>query len=190
MQSQLSRIITHFEEGIIGLLLAAMTLVYFGQVVARYVFNSGGVWVVELTTYLFAWMVLFGASYGVKIGSHIGVDILTRHFPPLMAKISAVIVCLLGISYCVLMFIGSWEYVGLIYDLEIEAEDLPIQQWVAYSILPISMVLIAFRFTEIIVNILRGKEVHMLADEVKEALEDHKKAALLDAAKNNKGETV
>ena len=156
----------------IGILLAAMTAIYFGQVVARYVFDSGGVWVVELTTYLFAWMVLFGASYGVKIGAHIGVDILTRHFPPLMAKVMVVVVCLLSITYCTLIFIGSWEYVTLIYELEIEAEDLPIMQWVVYSILPISMVLIGFRFLQIIYKVFTGQEVHMLADEVQEALEN------------------
>ncbi len=50
------------EEVFIGLLLATMTLVTFSQVVARYVFNAGAVWALELTTYLFAWLVLFGVS--------------------------------------------------------------------------------------------------------------------------------
>ena len=44
-----------------------MTLVTFSQVVARYVFNTGVVWALELTVYLFAWLVLLGMSYGVKV---------------------------------------------------------------------------------------------------------------------------
>ena len=66
------------EEGLIALLLAVMTLITFIQVVARYVFNTGFVWALELTTFLFAWLVLLGISYGVQVGAHIGVDALVR----------------------------------------------------------------------------------------------------------------
>jgi TRAP-type C4-dicarboxylate transport system permease small subunit len=59
----LGRIVSRLEEGAIALLLAAMALVTFSQVVARYVFNTGAVWALELTQYLFAWLVLFGMSY-------------------------------------------------------------------------------------------------------------------------------
>jgi C4-dicarboxylate transporter DctQ subunit len=37
-------------------------------VVARYGFNSGWTGALEFTRILFAWMILFGMSYGVKIG--------------------------------------------------------------------------------------------------------------------------
>ncbi|MDY6994354.1 MAG: TRAP transporter small permease subunit, partial [Pseudomonadota bacterium] len=56
------------EESIIALLLATMTLMTFTQVIARYFFNTGFVWALELTTYLFAWLVLLGMSYGVRVG--------------------------------------------------------------------------------------------------------------------------
>src|SRR3546814_10591963 len=70
----LSRIVNRLEEGLIALLLGGMAMITFCQVVARYLFNSGAVWALELTTYLFAWLVLIGASYGVKISAHLGVD--------------------------------------------------------------------------------------------------------------------
>ena len=75
------RIVNALEEGIIALLFAAMTLVTFTQVVARYVFNSGMVWALELAQYLFAWLVLLGMSYGVKVHAHLGVDAFVRLFP-------------------------------------------------------------------------------------------------------------
>src|SRR3546814_6374077 len=77
----LSRIVNRLEEGFIALFLGGMVLITFSQVVARYVFNSGAVWALELTTYLFAWLVLIGASYGVKIGAHLGVDAFVKMFP-------------------------------------------------------------------------------------------------------------
>src|SRR3546814_1697988 len=48
----LSRIVNRLEEGLIALLLGGMAMITFCQVVARYLFNSGAVWALELTTYL------------------------------------------------------------------------------------------------------------------------------------------
>jgi len=52
-----------------ALLLAAMTLVTFVQVILRYVFNAGFVWVLALTIFLVAWLVLFGMSCGASKAS-------------------------------------------------------------------------------------------------------------------------
>ncbi len=140
------------EEYLIALLLAAMTLITFSQVIARYFFNSGAVWALELTTYLFAWLVLFGMSYGVRVGGHIGVDVVTRLLSKKWQRIFAIIAALLSMLYCLLIFIGGLEYVYKFYELGIEAEDLPIKQWIIYSILPIGFMLLFFRFVELIVK--------------------------------------
>ena len=68
------RWLEHLEEGLIALLMAAMTLTAFSQVVARYVFNYSFVWALELNTVFFAWLIFLGMSYGVRVGSHIGID--------------------------------------------------------------------------------------------------------------------
>ena len=70
--------IDRFEEGAIALMLGLMTLITFANVVARYVFQSNLLWALEMTVFIFAWLVLFGASYGVKKTTHIGVDVLTN----------------------------------------------------------------------------------------------------------------
>jgi C4-dicarboxylate transporter DctQ subunit len=67
------RILNSLEESIIALLLASMTLLVFVEVVMRFGFGVGVMWAQELTLHLSAWMVLFGVSYGIKVGSHIGV---------------------------------------------------------------------------------------------------------------------
>ncbi len=81
-----SNLINHLEEWLITLLLVSMTLLTFSQVVARYVFNSGAVWVLEATTYLFAWLVLLGASYIIKCGAHIAVDSVVDLFSKKIKK--------------------------------------------------------------------------------------------------------
>jgi hypothetical protein len=47
---------------IIAMLLGLMTVVTFANVVARYAFNSNILWALELTSFLFAWLVLLGRS--------------------------------------------------------------------------------------------------------------------------------
>ena len=49
--------------------LAAMTLLTFVQVVLRYVFAGGFVWSLEVTQYLFAWLVLIGIMGWVLVAS-------------------------------------------------------------------------------------------------------------------------
>jgi C4-dicarboxylate transporter, DctQ subunit len=170
----LTQIINRLEEGFIAFLLAAMTLITFYQVIARYFFNDSAVWVLELTTYLFAWLVLFGMSYGVRVGAHIGVDAVTRLLPSKGQRILAIITALLCMTYCILLFIGGINYVGIMYDLGIESEDLPIKQWMPYSILPIGLALLFFRFAQVIFNLTKGAEIQMLADEAQNAISEHK----------------
>lgn len=169
----LVRILNRMEEGFIALLLAAMTLVTFSQVVARYVFNTGAVWALELTTYLFAWLVLFGMSYGVKVGAHIGIDAFIKLLSPRVRRVAGAIATLLCMAYCVILFVGAWDYISKIYMLGIESEDLPIPQWIPYIILPFGLALLFFRFAQVFIKFLRGREVHILADEAAEALAQH-----------------
>jgi len=78
MNEQFLKLLHRVEEGFLAFLLAGMTIVTFSQVVARYIFNTGAIWALELTTFLFAWLVILGISYGVRIHSHIGVDAFVK----------------------------------------------------------------------------------------------------------------
>ncbi|MBG0775526.1 MAG: TRAP transporter small permease [Desulfovibrionaceae bacterium] len=163
--------INKLEEGIISLLLASMTLLVFVEVVLRFGFNTGLLWAQELTLHLSAWMVLFGASYGIKVGSHIGVDAFVRILPKKAARAVSLAACLLGLAYCGLFVKGSWVYLAKMYKIGIDLEDLPIPKWVAHSILLIGFVLIAIRLVQLFIAILQGRaEGFQLMDEAKESM--------------------
>src|SRR3546814_5816859 len=102
----LSRSVDLLEGGLIALLLGGMAMITFCQVVARYLFNSGAVWALELTTYLFAWLVLIGASYGVKISAHLGVDAFVKLFPARHQRYLILLAALLCCVYAAIMQIG------------------------------------------------------------------------------------
>ena len=170
--SPLGRLVNELEEGIIALLFAAMTLVTFSQVVARYVFNTGAVWALELTVYLFAWLVLFGMSYGVKVHAHLGVDAFVKLFPGRVQRIFGLLTVAAALIYGTILLIGSWQYVWKLFRIGIESEDLPIPQWVPMAILPIGVALLMFRFAQVGVRIWRGEQQTLLADEAQHTIDD------------------
>jgi len=170
----LGRVVNALEEGAIALLFAAMTLVTFSQVVARYVFNSGMVWAVELTQYLFAWLVLFGMSYGVKVHAHLGVDAFVRLFAERPRRIMGLIAVAAGLIYATILLVGSWQYVGKLYKVGIESEDLPIPQWLPMIILPVGAGLLFFRLAQVGWRIwTRRQSGLLLGDEAADSLRQH-----------------
>ncbi len=167
------RILNNMEEGFIALLLVGMTLLTFGEVIDRFVFNHGVLWVEELTLHVSAWLVLFGTSWALREGAHIGVDAFVKLFPNSIQRVFGVIAALLAIVYCGLLIYGSWIYLSKLVQIGIEMEDLPIPKWIAHSILVSGLLLLALRLMQLLWNILTGKEIGFRhGNEAKEVLEE------------------
>jgi C4-dicarboxylate transporter DctQ subunit len=165
------KIFDRLEEWILALLLAAMTLLTFMQVVLRYVFNTGFGWEFELTTVIFAIMIFLGISYVARIGGHIGVDALVKIMPANMRRFTSIIAVLMCMLYACMVIYGSYIYVSKMRMIGVELEDLPIPIWMARAILPIGYTLLLLRFGQILWNLLSGKSDSMhLADEAADAL--------------------
>ncbi|MFV2092862.1 MAG: TRAP transporter small permease [Hyphomicrobiales bacterium] len=169
-QGTFAKFIDEFEETLIALFLGLMTAITFANVVARYVFNSNILWAVEATVFLFAWLVLLGASYGVKHSLHIGIDVIVRLFSPGIQKIITLVAVGACLLFAVLMLKGSWEYwfpfVGKRAFLETNDVPMPdflqffatwlndgeryekIPRFIPYFVLPISMAMLTWRFVQ------------------------------------------
>ena len=109
-QSLLGRIVNEIEETAIAVILGLMTILTFINVVLRYGFNTGIIWGLEAVTFLFAWLVLFGVSYAVKITAHLGVDAVINLFSPPIRRVFALFAGGICIAYAALVFKGAWDY--------------------------------------------------------------------------------
>jgi len=157
----------------IALILGVMTVLTFIQVVLRYVFNTGLDWQLESNYYFFAWLVMIGISYCVRVRAHIGVDAAVRLLPPGPRRAVGVLVLLLALTYTLLMMYGSFEYLYRIYIINVEAEDIPIATWKLSVCLPLGFVFLFIRLLEMGWRIFTGQSPgYELADEAKEAIED------------------
>ncbi len=102
--------IDRIEETLIATILGIMTLLTFANVIARYVFNSNILWALELTVFLFGWLVLLGAPYAVKKGTHLGVDAVINILSKPMRRIFALMAVAVCIVFSFLLLKGAWDY--------------------------------------------------------------------------------
>ena len=68
-------------EFLVVAMLLAMVVMVFGNVVARYVFNTGIVLSEEMSRYCFIWLTYLGAMVAMREGGHLGMDSLVKVLP-------------------------------------------------------------------------------------------------------------
>ena len=135
-RSAIGRVVNDIEETLIAVILGSMTLVTFANVVARYVFNDNILWALETTVFLFAWLVLIGASYCVKTRAHLGVDVLINIVSPGVRRafaLAAVAACLL---FSVLLLVGAWNFWAPFAALPMLDGTLKDQAWYEVNDIP------------------------------------------------------
>ncbi|WP_298560172.1 TRAP transporter small permease [uncultured Aliiroseovarius sp.] len=208
--------VDRIEETLIATLLGLMTAITFANVIARFGFNSNILWALELTVFLFGWLVLLGASYAVKKHSHLGVDAIVNMVPPAVARVLGLIAAAACVLFSIFMVKGAYDYWAVFADLPptsgrwfptgfeekfrsqsfYEVQDVPmirlfafledlinygesyekLPKVVPYIVLPISMILLLFRFLQASLAIWSGKTDRLVAsheveDEIKEVRE-------------------
>jgi C4-dicarboxylate transporter DctQ subunit len=205
--SRIGRVTDAFEETLIAFFLGAMTLLTFANVISRYVFNDNILWALELTVFMFAWMVLVGASYGVKKHFHIGVDVVINMVPEKHRKLFAILSVLSCLTFSVLLFIGSWNYwyPFVTERAWYETDDIPMPEmlqfladwlnegeryekmprFIPYMALPIGMALLTFRFAQAAYQIFSGKLDRLIAGHEAEEDLEALKAEMQDNAFDN-----
>lgn len=173
-------IIDSIEESFIAITLGLMTLVTFANVIARYVFNSNILWGLEVTVFLFAWLVLIGASYGVKRNFHIGVDVVVNMLPPQAKKFVTLFAGACCVLFAALLLIGAWNYWSPFIGERAfyETEDVPVPffltwmkdvfndgeayeklpRFIPYFALPLGMALLLFRFCQATWRVLNDQQ--------------------------------
>lgn len=150
--------IDKIEETVIAVLLGLMTLVTFANVIARFFFNSNILWALELTVFMFAWLVLLGASYAVKKHSHLGVDAIVNLLGPAARRVLALIAVAACLLFSLLMLKGAYDYWAVFADLPPTSGrwfptglDFKARSQSFYEVQDVPMVG-AFRFLEDLIN--------------------------------------
>lgn len=178
------RAVARAEEGLLVLVITAIMLVSFGQVVARYGFNTGWAAALEFNTVAFSWLILLGMSYGIRTNLHLGVDIIIKAVPRRLTKSLALFGAACCLLYGLILLDSTWlallgidarggaiEYWSKMYKVGIGAEELRypqflqdtfglqprVHRWLVLIILPISLALLVYRSLQALIDIARDR---------------------------------
>jgi TRAP-type C4-dicarboxylate transport system permease small subunit len=96
-------------EYLMALALAIMVALVFGNVLMRYLFNSGFAAAEELARLMFVWLIFLGAILALRHHGHLGVEMLQAKLPRPLRRACAVLSHFL-ILYGLWLFLqGSWS---------------------------------------------------------------------------------
>jgi TRAP-type C4-dicarboxylate transport system permease small subunit len=96
-------------EAVLAALLLGMVVMVFGNVVLRYVFNSGIMVSEELSRIFFVWLTFIGAILAMHEGSHLGMDNLVSKLSR-RGKLVCLTLCQgLILLCCAMLFWGTWR---------------------------------------------------------------------------------
>ncbi len=194
-QGRFGKLVDGIEETFIAIALGLMTVITFANVVARYAFNSNILWALEVTVNLFAWLVLVGASYGVKKTFHIGVDVVINMMPPPLKKLMALLAVACCVAFSLLLLKGAWDYWYPFATKQVwlETNDIPmpdilrfiepllnegeayekLPRFIPYFALPLGMFLLTVRFLIAGWQVLTNQRDSVIAaHEVEEMIEE------------------
>ena len=134
-------------------IFAFITLAVCAEVLLRYGFNSPIPWVVEISEYSLLWITFLGASWVLRNGGHVRVDILLQFLSPAALRICGLISSGSGVLVSLVLVVfganatwtamarGSFRPTGI---------DIP--TWIVVVVIPVGGLLLFFRFLRMFVE--------------------------------------
>jgi TRAP-type C4-dicarboxylate transport system permease small subunit len=104
-------------EVVIAACLALMVLLVFGNVMLRYVFNSGISVSEEMSRWLFVWLTFLGGIVALREHAHLGTEILVAKLNATGKKICLLMAYALMLMICWMFFSGALEQTKINWDV-------------------------------------------------------------------------
>ncbi len=137
-----------------SVLLAAMVVTIFYQVVSRYIFNFSLVWAEELARGCFIWMVFMGLSYVERNDEPIKITILRDLMPCRVQSLMNQISMILSLVFCLICTFYGFERVAFLAESKQIAPGLQINMVWFYLAIPVGFLLTSIAYIiKIIVQI-------------------------------------
>jgi C4-dicarboxylate transporter DctQ subunit len=133
------------EKFLIVVMLSAMILLAFLQIVLRNAFSTGISWGDPLVRYLVLWVGFIGASLATKEEKHITIEVFSRWFSANSAFCLKLLSHLISAVICALLAVAGWTFVQNEAQMG-EVAMLRIPIWIPQMIIPITFALMTLRF--------------------------------------------
>jgi len=143
------------EEYLLVSSMVVSVCVVFLQVVMRYVFQNSLTWSEELARYIFLWQCWIGASYAVKKGNHIRVEILPNQFVGKKKVIFEVVISLIWFSFTLFLAYTGTRITTHVFKSGQLSPAMRIPMGYAYASVPVGCFLMLIHLVEDLAGLFR-----------------------------------
>jgi TRAP-type C4-dicarboxylate transport system permease small subunit len=152
------------EDGFLCVLLLALVMLAFAQILLRNLFGIGLIWADPLLRQIVLWVAMIGAGIATRQYRHIHVNIIIRFLPSRVKAGVQALTDLFAAVICGLLVYSTWSLVMDEYQYHVEGNLVGgIPMWVAQAILPFAFTLISLRFLRFsilsFVCMIQGRDV-------------------------------
>ena len=133
------------EQVLIVIVLTAMLLLAFLQVLLRNAWDFGLPWVDILLRHLVLWLGIMGASLATRMNRHIRIEVLTRFLPARHQRLVERGVLLFAAAVSTFLGVAAVDLVRQEQGTGSMAFG-PVPTWMLQLVLPVGFAIVAFRF--------------------------------------------
>lgn len=156
---KIDKILDTYETAAFIVLLTAMTIVVFLQVIFRYVIKSSLPWSEEISRYCMIFTVYIGVGAGLKAGTHTGVDAFVSFLPRRAKRAVEFLEKILVLILSAAFFKLSLDLVIQLFENGQKSATLFIPIAFAYMAMPLGFLGGVIRaFQNLVLFIEKGKE--------------------------------
>jgi len=136
------------EEYFLGVSLAIMVAINFGNVLSRYFLQASWSFSEEIMIILFVWNSLLASAVAFKHGAHLGLSVVTDLFPEKMQKYVVVFSAFLTVLLMVILAKFGMEMVNTQMKYKQITPVLGMPEWISGISVPIGAAFIIIRVIE------------------------------------------
>lgn len=137
--------LSNFEEILAAPFMVIMSVMVTVQVVCRFILHFNTPWAEEFLRYCFIWNIMLGASIGIKLKAHIGVNLLVENLPRLPRLATETVAFAAVLFICGMFFQASWAVMMLQKNAGQIMPGLKIPMFLSTLALPVGFALIIIR---------------------------------------------
>src|SRR5690625_2486380 len=133
----ISNIIEKIEKGISVVLIVAITLVLFCNVIYRYFLNDPIFWANEASIFMMAWLTFLGGSLGLKYRSQASITFLVGRITGKNKRVISIITHIIILIFIVYLLYISYDWIFSLSSTKSSAMRIPM--WIPYLSVPVGL---------------------------------------------------
>ena len=155
----INKILDAFEtllKYVCTIFMGAIVAILFYAVLMRYILHRPPAWSMELSRYMFLWMIMLCAVLVTRERSHIRMNFLLGLLPVKIRFAWMNLMRLMMIDFCLIMVVYGWRIFPIV--AEASSPTLNISMGYMYISIPVGGLLMALFFFEILIRSFINKE--------------------------------